>query len=845
MSSLGTFVLLAAFVVAAYAATISVVGARKRSSRLVESGVGAFYLTAALLTLSATLIVYAFVSDDFSIRYVQLNSSTVQPLFYKLTAFWGGLDGSILFWVFLLSVFGSVAVRVNRDSHRELIPYVVAVISIVEMFFVFLMVVHNNPFSTFLMDVPKDGRGMEPLLQTPLMVIHPPSLYTGFVGMTIPYAFGMAALITGHLDDSWLRAVRRWTMIGWLFLSFGLTLGMIWAYEELGWGGYWGWDPVENAGLLPWFTATAFLHSVMVQERRGMLRIWNVTLVITTFLLTIFGTFLTRSGVVQSVHAFGEDRALATMFTVFMVAASVISFGYVIYRLPLLRSRNELDSWVSREAAFLANNWILLFSAVFILFATLFPTLSEAVRGERLTVGPTFYNKWMLPIGLALLLLTGIGPLLAWRKSTLTNLRDSFLWPVVFSLAVTGVLVSLGVRVWASGMCFALSAFVVGTIGQEFIRGAMVRQGATGSDIATSLIGLVARSRRRYGGYIVHVGIVCIFLGFAGEGFKQEQQLVMKPGETMTIGGFTVRHDAIRVSDDGQKQMVTAKMTVLKEGKTVGEMQPAKWFFRNHEDNPTTEVAIRRGFAEDLYIVLAGFDPAVQSATVHIVVNPLVNWIWSGFGVMAFGTVLALLPERAFVFAASRVPAGAATTVMLLISMLLSPLGSRRADAQVPVPGGHSEGASNAYLVPSTDLEKDLQHEIICMCGTCGRRRIGECTCGLAAEMRGEVAKLVAAGKDRDEVYEYFMDKYGSQEPLAAPIDKGFNRLAWAVPYALGSMGALGAAFVAVRWSRASKASGDARRDRDDAVAGAGPTPGAPVDPRLEERLSDELRDLD
>src|SRR5213075_1294722 len=336
------------------------------------------------------------------------------------------------------------------------------------------MIVHKNPFTTFLANQPADGEGLNPLLQNFYMAIHPPSLYTGFVSMTIPFAFGMAALITGHLDDSWLRAVRRWTMLSWLFLSIGLGLGMIWAYEELGWGGYWGWDPVENAGLLPWFTATAFLHSVMVQERRGMLRVWNVTLVITTFFLTIFGTFMTRSGVVQSVHAFGEDVELARMFTVFMVSILIFSFGWVIYRLPLLRARNELDSWVSREAAFLINNWILLFSAFFVLFATMFPTLSEAVTGQRLTVGIPFFNKWMLPIGLVLLLLTGVGPLLAWRKSSLTNLREQFMIPAACAIVVAGGLVALGVRVWTSGMCFALCAFVCGTIGQEFVRGARV-----------------------------------------------------------------------------------------------------------------------------------------------------------------------------------------------------------------------------------------------------------------------------------------------------------------------------------------------------------------------------------
>src|SRR4051795_335990 len=467
MASLGAFLLLAAFVTCSYAAVVSVAGARRRSRRLIESGIGAFYLICAIMTAASAVLINAFITGDYSIKYVVHYSDSVQPILYKITSYWGGLDGSIMFWVFLLSLFGSCAVYVNRDRHRELIPYVVATISVVQMFFLFLMVVHKNPFTTFLTTAEPDGKGLNPLLQNYWMAIHPPSLYTGFVGMTIPFAFGIAALITGHLDDSWLRAVRRWTMVSWLFLSFGLTLGMIWAYEVLGWGGYWGWDPVENAGLLPWFTATAFLHSVMVQERRGMLRVWNVTLVITTFFLTIFGTFMTRSGVVQSVHAFGEDRWLASLFTGFMILLVVFSFAWVIYRLPLLKSRHELDSWASREAAFLANNWILLFSAFFVLFATMFPTLSEAVRGQRLTVGPPFFNMWMRPIGLALLVLTGVAPLLAWRKSTLSNLVHQFVWPVAVMMVAAAAVYALGVRVWVSGLCFVLCAFVTATIVQE------------------------------------------------------------------------------------------------------------------------------------------------------------------------------------------------------------------------------------------------------------------------------------------------------------------------------------------------------------------------------------------
>src|SRR5215470_12495410 len=500
------------------------------------------------------------------------------------------------------------------------------------------------------------------------MAIQPPSLHTGVVGMTIPFAFCIGALATGNLDDSWLRAVRRWTMVSWLFLTFGLTLGMIWAYEELGWGGFWGWDPVENAGLLPWFTATAFLHSVMVQERRSMLRIWNVTLVIVTFFLTIFGTFMTRSGVVQSVHAFGEDRTLAWLFTIFMVAILTFSFGLVIYRLPLLKARNELDSWLSREAAFLVNNWILLFSALLVLFGTMFPTLSEAITGQRLTVAGAFFNKWLTPIGLVLLALTGVGPLLAWRRSTMTSVANQFLWPIVGGLVAIGISTALRIPVWSAGICFGWCGFVAGTVVQEFWRGALVRRKNTGTDLFTALVGLVARNKRRYGGYVVHVGIVLIFFGFAGNARKLDEQVLLKPGQTATIGRYTIRNNGIKVADDGQKQMTTAYLTVFQDGKEIDGLYPAKWAYRRHEQEPTTEVAIRRTVAEDLYAVLGGFNLADQSATLQLVVNPLVNWIWFGFGVMALGTGIALLPDRTFKFALAKLPAeAAATTVALLV----------------------------------------------------------------------------------------------------------------------------------------------------------------------------------
>ena len=824
MATLGSWTLLAAFVACAYAIAASVTGARRRSPRMVQSGVGAFYLVTALMTLASAIIIHAFVTENYSIRYVDRYSDSVQPLFYKLTSYWGGLDGSIMFWVFLLSVFGALAVRSNRERQRELIPYVVAVIAAVQLFFLFVMIVLKDPFATYLAETPVDGRGLNPLLQNPYMAIHPPSLYTGFVGMTIPFAFGLAALITGYLDDSWLRAVRRWTMFSWLFLTLGLTLGMIWAYEELGWGGFWGWDPVENAGALPWFTATAFLHSVMVQERRSMLRVWNVTLVILTFLLTIIGTYLTRSGIVQSVHAFGEDPQLGGLFLGFMAIVVVFSFGWVIYRMPLLQARNELESWMSREAAFLVNNWILLFSAFFILFATLFPTLSEAVTGQRITVGPPFFNTWMVPIGLTLLLLTGIGPLLAWRKTSTSSLVYQFAWPVGLAVATAAGLYLIGFRVWVSGLCFALCAFVLGTLGQEFVRGGLVRREATGTDLLTAMVGLVMRSRRRYGGYIVHAGIVLMFLGFAGSGYKQEQQVLLSPGESMEIGRFEVRHDRLSESDDGQKQMITAHMTVLRDGEEAGALYPARWFYRKHETEPTTEVAMRRSISEDLYVTLATYDIGDQSAAFQVTVNPLVNWIWLGFALLAFGTGIALLPESSFAFVTARVPAGAATTSLLLLSLLLGGMAAP-ARAQIAVAGG-------ADLTPDQQaLEAELQSELVCLCGSCSRLQLSVCTCSTADEMRRELNGQVAAGKDRDGVYQHFIAAYGSQEPIGSPIG-AFNQLVWIFPLLIGGTFLAGIGVVAVRWSR---------RAAQSNVAPAA----EPADERLEARLDDELRNLD
>jgi c-type cytochrome biogenesis protein CcmF len=778
-------------------------------------------------------MINAFVTGDFSIKYVAHSSDSVQPLFYKITSYWGGLDGSIMFWVFLLSAFGAIAVYVNRERYRELIPYVVATISAVQMFFLYLTVVHKNPFSTFLTGAPPDGEGLSPLLQNFYMAIHPPSLYIGFVGMTIPFAFGIAALITGLLDDSWLRAVRRWTMFAWLFLSIGLFLGMIWAYEELGWGGYWMWDPVENAALLPWFTATAFLHSVMVQERRSMLRVWNVTLVITTFFLTIFGTFMTRSGVVQSVHAFGDDPMLAKLFTGFMVTILTFSFGLVIYRLPLLKARNELDSWASREAAFLVNNWILLFAAMFVLFGTMFPTLSEAVTGERLTVAAPFFNKWMAPVGLALLILTGSGPLLAWRKSALKNLRDSFMWPIAAGVAVGGVVMALGIPLWAAGLCFALCGFVVGTIVQEFWRAGMIRRKNTGTDIVTAIIGLVGRNKaplrrlhrpRRRG---VHLPRVCrqrIEEGSAGppaaraggearslrdpqrrrEGERRRREadgdgvlagLRQRQAGRHAVSGEVVLPQARAGTDDGSRHPAHARRGLVRRhgGAARGEgsvgqprdlHQPAgqldlDWVRRHRARHRHRAVARARLLVRRRALAGRGrgdvdgcADAGVRAARRHHDVRPA----HAGRGVQREYPELVLRTQRLREAAAAR--------DRLHVRDVRSRQHRRVPQGSLRHVASDARGTRHADR-PEEEPRRD--HSVV----------------------RDQVRRPADARR---------------------PIDKGFARLAWLVPYLVGASGAVMVGFAAVRWSR-----------RPEHAAEAAPA----VDAEIDERINDELRDLD
>jgi len=646
MAGFGALSVLIALVIATYAGAASLVGVRRNSPRLLESGRAAIYLLAAVLGLASVAMVQAFVAGDYSIKYVAHYSDAQAALAYRISAYWGGLDGSMLFWVFLLAVFAAIAVYTNRRRQREILPYAIAVMAVVADFFLYLIIFEKNPFDTFLTELPASGQGLNPLLQNPYMVTHPPALYAGFVGLTVPYAFAMAALISGKVGDAWLLAVRRWALASWFLLTLGLVLGMIWAYEVLGWGGFWGWDPVENAGLLPWLTATAMLHSMKLQERRRQLRRFTFALVILTFFLTIFGTFMTRSGIVQSVHAFGKDTRLAWIFVIFMGLILLVSFGFFFARLSVLCGTRPIDSWLSREAAHVAAIWLFVLAALVVMFATLFPTLSEFLVRERVNVGAPFFNRWMVPIGAALLLLTGLCSILGWRGNALPELRRRLAAPVVAGIVAAGMCALAGMGASrAALLCLGLSGFVAAAVVQEIGRGVVSRARSTGQGRAAALGSLLFRVRSPAAGYLVHLGIALMFLGFAGQAFSREESVALSVGQTRSFGKYAIRFDGFSQSEDRQKRTIATELAVLVDGKPVGRLAPARSLYDKRPDEPASEVAILRGLGEDLYVTLGTYDMSQGTAALKLVTNPLVDWMWLGFLLMAAATLLALLPR--------------------------------------------------------------------------------------------------------------------------------------------------------------------------------------------------------
>ena len=641
MSEIGPLAIGMAFVVSLYGLAAPLLGKALKRQELVRSGSAAVYANFLLLSVASAALLQALLTRDFGNAYVASYTSKDLGFWYTLSALWAGQAGSLLFWALLLTGFTALVVW-RQSVYRELMPYVIATLMGTSAFFTMLLAFVSSPFARVPF-TPADGSGLNPLLQNPGMFFHPPTQYLGYVGFTIPFAFAIAAMATRRLDDEWIRATRRWTLMAWFFLSWGVIFGMQWAYVELGWGGYWAWDPVENASLMPWLTATAFLHSVMIQEKRDMLKVWNLVLIILTFALSIFGTFLTRSGVLSSVHSFALS-SMGPLFFGFILLTLAVSFILLFVRLPALRSAAELDSLVSRESSFLFNNLILVGAAFSVFLGTVFPLLSEAVRGVKISVGPPFFNQVNVPIGLALLLLMGLCPLLAWRKASPRNLSRNFLIPAVITVLGAVLMVAFGLGNPIALVAFTLCVFTTATILQDFHRGAMVRQ-SHGEAYPLAFVRLIGRNHRRYGGYVVHIGIILLFAGMAGGAFSAEREAVLKKGESVALNQYTLRYEGVSQYPTRSAAVTAATLTVFNGGEQIAVMTPQRNFHNTHQDQPMTEVAIRSTIKEDLYIILAGLGED-GTANFRVIVNPLMMWMWIGSAVLTLGTLIAFWPER-------------------------------------------------------------------------------------------------------------------------------------------------------------------------------------------------------
>ena len=633
---------LVALVLAIYGGAAAAVGARAGRPALVESAQHAALGVFVLITACFALLTYAFLTFDFSVRYVATNTNLGTPFYYRITGVWGALEGSIILWSWMLGLYTLILILRHRDSARELYPWALATMLGILAFFLLVMTFAAPPFQRQV-PVAADGRGLNPLLEDTGMITHPVALYLGFTGFTVPFAFAMAALITGRVGDTWLVLTRRWTIVAWYFLSLGLLIGGWWSYHVLGWGGYWAWDPVENAAFMPWLTATAFLHSVMIQERRRMLKLWNIVLVILTFGLTLFGTFLTRSGVIASVHAFTQG-SIGALFLGFLALVMLTALGLVAWRWEALRSQGELDSVVSRESAFLLNNVLLIAAAFTVFFGTVFPLLSEAVRGVKVSVGAPFFNQVNVPLFLSLLFLMGVGPLIAWRRASLENLKKNFLWPVVLGVAAAAAAFVLGVRSALAVLTLATTVFVGTTIGVDFVRATRARL-RVGEALVPAVGGLLRRHNRRYGGFVVHLGILLIALGVTGShAWSVQTEATLRRGETAELAGYRFRFDDLTAVEESNHFKVVGAFTVS-NGRALHVLRPAKKFYPQ-EQSPIAYVDYRLGLKEDVYLVLGDFARDGTQATIKLQVNRLVSWIWIGGVVLTLGALLAILPER-------------------------------------------------------------------------------------------------------------------------------------------------------------------------------------------------------
>ena len=578
MYQIGNVCVYFAFFLSLYTVAASLIGARYRNRDLIESSRNSAISIFIILLIVSLSLVYELINTNFNLRYVALNTSTDLPTIYRFTALWAGQAGSLLLWCLVLSLLSAIVVLASNKRDVAYQPYVNAVLFTVLSFFLYLITFVENPFA-LLPFTPNEGRGLNPILQNGYMAIHPVTLYLGYVGLTVPFAFGMAALISGRLNDAWIRHSRRWTLLAWTFLSVGLLLGARWAYLELGWGGYWAWDPVENAAFMPWLTATAFLHSVMIQERNGMLRKWNIILLITTFFLTLFGTFITRSGIISSVHSFAQSD-IGPLFLGFIAFVLIFSFGIFLYRIKDLESEENFDSIVSRESAFIFNNLLFLGAAFTVFLGTIFPIISEAVAGEKILVGPPFFNKVNVPIGLVLIFLMGVGPLISWRKASTANLKKNFLLPMIVAVVTGIILFMLNIRDITALLSFSLCGFVVATIVTEFYKGVSVRS-SRGENIFVSFTTMISRNKRRYGGYIVHLGVVLIVIGItASSTFNTEIEATLNTGESFKVGKYDLTFEKLETYTNDAKNGTKAVLLLSTGGKTIDTVYPEKNIYR-------------------------------------------------------------------------------------------------------------------------------------------------------------------------------------------------------------------------------------------------------------------------
>jgi cytochrome c-type biogenesis protein CcmF len=653
MSALGSYALLLALALAGYSFLFGLLALAARPpgwERLRETARRGGIASFGTVLIAAVVLVTSAFRNDFSIAYIFHHSNRDLPLPYKFATLWSGQEGSLLFWSLLLSGYGLV-LRLRHKTDEALFAHASVVIAAVQVFFLLLLNFAARPFAVMQGTLPADGNGLNPLLQYTEMVIHPPMLYLGYVGFTVPFAFALAALAMKYPGDKWIHITRRWTMVTWAFLSLGIPLGAHWAYYVLGWGGYWGWDPVENASLLPWLTGTAFLHSVMMQEKRGMLKVWNMWLVFTTFWLSILGTYLTRSGVLNSVHAFAQSP-IGGWFKWFLVIIFVVFAGFFFKNKSYLTSEHKLESLVSRESSFLFNNLLFVLACFTVLWGTWFPLISELLQGHKVTVGPPFFNRVIVPVALLLLLLTAVGPLLAWRKTSLDSLKRNFLWPALGAVAVGALMVAIGVRPWRdltyfySLMTGMLATLVVLTVTSEFVRGGRVISRHTGQNLAASMLHLCHRNTRRYGGYIVHFGVALLFLGVLGAVFNDNKEKAMGFGDTMAIGPYTLVGRSYTQEENPNYSADVAIIQVFKGGRQIDTLYPESRFYPSSQQQQHIPT-VRSTLKEDLYLVYEGQDPETGRPIIKAHLNPLVSWIWIGVLVMIFGTIVALVPNAA------------------------------------------------------------------------------------------------------------------------------------------------------------------------------------------------------